>query len=80
MAHDVVIRPTTVPISQTMVVLTAIESNPGRLYASAVMKQFFVHLLAQYYFRLAYLNASLSSTYFAIVVPGPGLETLLQER
>lgn len=63
-----------------MTILTKIESSPGRWYASAVMQQFFVHLLTKYNFKLADPNASLTFTYTTIVFPKPRLEILLQER
>ncbi|KAL8804076.1 MAG: hypothetical protein Q9182_002789 [Xanthomendoza sp. 2 TL-2023] len=53
---------------------------PGRWYASAVMQQFFVHLLTKYNFKLANSKAQLTYTYTTIVFPRPGIEILLQER
>ncbi|CAD6584120.1 MAG: hypothetical protein ASARMPRED_001602 [Alectoria sarmentosa] len=58
----------------------AAKPCPGRWYASAVMQQFFVHLLTRYNFKLADPNASLTLTYTTIVFPRPGLKILLQER
>ncbi|KAL8887621.1 MAG: hypothetical protein Q9215_004842 [Flavoplaca cf. flavocitrina] len=53
---------------------------PGRWYASAVMQQFFVHLLTKYNFKLENPKADLTYTYTTIVFPRPGLEILLRER
>ncbi|KAI4224915.1 MAG: hypothetical protein L6R36_004315 [Xanthoria steineri] len=53
---------------------------PGRWYASAVMQQFFVHLLTKYNFKLADPKAELTFSYTTIVSPRPGIEILLQER
>lgn len=61
-------------------ILTEMKCSPGRWYASAVMQQAFVHLLARYNFKLTDPNASLTMTYTTIVFPRPGLEILLQER
>ena len=54
--------------------------SPGRWYASAVMQQFFVHLLTKYNFKLADPKAELTFSYTTIVSPRPGIEILLQER
>ena len=57
-----------------------ISRSPGRWYASAVMQQFFVHLLTKYNFKLVNPNAKMTLTYTTIVFPRPGLEILLQEK
>lgn len=54
--------------------------SPGRWYASAALKQIFVHLLTVYNFKLADLDAALTITYTTIVYPRPGLKILMQKR
>lgn len=54
--------------------------SPGRWYASAVMQQFFVHLLTKYNFKLADPKVELTFSYTTIVSPRPGIEIMLQER
>ncbi|KAI4273321.1 MAG: hypothetical protein L6R38_006365 [Xanthoria sp. 2 TBL-2021] len=58
----------------------AAKPCPGRWYASAVMQQFFVHLLTKYNFKLADPKVELTFSYTTIVSPRPGIEIMLQER
>ena len=51
--------------------------SPGRWY---VMKQFFVHLLTKYNFKLVNPKAKMTLTYITIVFPRPRLELLLEKR
>lgn len=68
------------------IVLVLVKNNltnvfsPGRSYASAALKQIFVHLLTMYNFKLVDPDANLIITYIIIVYLRLGLKILMQKR